>query len=41
MFTIYSDSQVKLKNAVEIAQRLNPVSLEGMVLERSPSYQTV
>ncbi len=39
IFTIYADSKVKLEEAVKIAKSLAPLQIEGMLLERIPSYK--
>lgn len=36
LFTIYADSENKLKNAVDIARKLRPMETEGIILERIP-----
>ncbi len=38
LFEIYSSSEYKLKQSVKLAKQLNPVHLEGMLLERIPDY---
>jgi AMP phosphorylase len=37
LFTIYADNNRKLENARSVAQRLSPIYVEGMVLERIPA----
>ncbi len=41
LFTIYSDNEKKLEEAVKLARHLNPLSIEGMILEKHPDYRTV
>ncbi|MCD6461358.1 MAG: AMP phosphorylase [Thermoplasmata archaeon] len=36
LFTIHADSERKLRDAVSVAQRLNPITVEGMILEQIP-----
>lgn len=36
LFTIYSEKKHKLETAVKMARRLNPVTVEGMLLEEIP-----
>lgn len=38
LFEIYSNSEYKLKQSVNLAKQLKPVRLEGMLLERIPDY---
>ncbi len=39
LYTIYADSKAKLDEAVKIAKMLKPLKIEGMLLERIPSYK--
>ncbi|MFQ5976142.1 MAG: AMP phosphorylase [Candidatus Hydrothermarchaeales archaeon] len=39
LFEIYSESEYKLKQALLLAKKLYPVKLEGMLMERIPSYR--
>jgi len=39
LYTIYADSKAKLDEAVKIAKMLKPLQIEGMLLERIPSYK--
>ncbi len=39
LYTIYADSKAKLDEAVKIAKMLKPLKIEGMLLERIPSYR--
>jgi len=39
LYTIYADSKAKLEEAVKIAKMLKPLQIEGMLLERIPSYK--
>ncbi len=41
LFTIYTDNERKLKNAKLIAQQLPPVTIEGMILKKIPSFHGV
>ncbi|NLT37925.1 MAG: AMP phosphorylase [Methanomassiliicoccus sp.] len=36
ILTIYADTQAKLDQAVELSRKLNPVSIEGMILAKLP-----
>ncbi|MFQ5887552.1 MAG: AMP phosphorylase [Candidatus Hydrothermarchaeales archaeon] len=38
LFEIYAESEYKLKQALTLAKKLYPVKLEGMLLERVPSF---
>ncbi len=38
LFEIYSNSEYKLKQSVNLTKQLKPVRLEGMLLERIPDY---
>lgn len=40
LYTVYSDSESKLSNAIQVANTARPVSLEGMVLRRIKSEQS-
>jgi AMP phosphorylase len=40
LFIIYSDSEAKLSNAIQMAISMPPVSIEGMILRRVKSNQT-
>ncbi len=39
LYRIYADSKAKLEEAVKIAKMLKPLQIEGMLLERIPSYK--
>ncbi len=39
LYTIYADSKAKLEEAVKVAKMLKPLQIEGMLLERIPSYK--
>ncbi len=39
LYTIYADSKAKLEEAVKLAKMLKPLKIEGMLLERIPSYK--
>ncbi len=39
LFTIYADNNRKLDHARSVAQRLSPIYVEGMVLERIPAHR--
>ena len=39
LYVIYADSKAKLEEAEKIAKMLKPLRIEGMLLERIPSYQ--
>jgi len=41
LFEIYSNSKYKLDQSVKLTKRLNPVHLEGMLLERIPTYMFI
>ncbi|MBC7108567.1 MAG: AMP phosphorylase [Methanomassiliicoccales archaeon] len=41
LFTIYAENEAKLERAVGLARRLEPVSIEGMVIARVPSFSRV
>ncbi len=41
IFTIYSDRNWRLQNAVEVGRQLMPVLVEGMLLDRVPSTHWV
>lgn len=41
LFTIYSDHGKKLKEAVKLSKHLNPINIEGMILECHPELKTV
>lgn len=36
VLTIYADSQAKLDQAVELSRKLNPITIEGMILAKLP-----
>jgi AMP phosphorylase len=36
VLTIYADSQAKLEQAVELSRKFNPVTIEGMILQKLP-----
>ncbi|MFV2041591.1 MAG: thymidine phosphorylase, partial [Candidatus Hydrothermarchaeales archaeon] len=38
LFEVYSDSKYLLDEAVKLARQNMPVSIEGMLIERIPSY---
>ncbi|NLI62283.1 MAG: AMP phosphorylase [Methanosarcinaceae archaeon] len=38
LYTIYADSEHKLKHAVELSRKLKPMRTEGIILDRVPSY---
>ncbi len=39
LYIIYSESKAKLNEAVKLAKMLRPLDIEGMLLERIPSYR--
>ncbi len=39
LYVIYADSKAKLEEAVKLAKMLKPLKIEGMLLERIPSYK--
>ena len=39
IFTIYADRKWRLDKAVEIARRLHPVMVEGMLIDRVPNIR--
>ncbi|MFO8110812.1 MAG: AMP phosphorylase [Thermoplasmata archaeon] len=41
LFTIYSDNEKKLKEALKLSRHLNPLAIEGMILEKHPDYRAV
>ncbi len=41
MYTIYSDYESKLKDAVNLANHLKPLKVEGMILESHPDVHSV
>ena len=41
LYEIFSESEYKLEQAVTLAKKLFPVKLEGMLLERIPSYSYI
>lgn len=41
LFTIYADNERKLEYAKSIAQRLPPITIEGMILQKIPSFHGV
>jgi AMP phosphorylase len=41
LYEIYSNSEDKLEHAVKLANRLRPVKLEGMILQRIPDYKVM
>ncbi len=41
MYTIYSDYESKLKDAVNLANHLKPLKVEGMILESHPDVQSL
>ncbi|MFA5311936.1 MAG: AMP phosphorylase [Methanomassiliicoccales archaeon] len=38
LFTIYAENDVKMQNALALARKLEPMTIEGMVLAKMPSY---
>ncbi len=41
LYTIYSDNKNSLGEAIKMANHLKPISIEGMILEKHPSYRLV
>jgi AMP phosphorylase len=41
LFTIYADNERKLDNAKVVANQLPPMKIEGMILQKIPSYHGV
>ncbi len=41
LYEIYSNSEDKLEQAVKLANRLRPIKLEGMILQRIPDYKVM
>ncbi len=41
LYTIYSDNKNNLEEAVKLANHLKPIYIEGMILEKHPSYRVV
>ncbi|RLF49042.1 MAG: AMP phosphorylase [Thermoplasmata archaeon] len=41
LLTIYSSNKTKLENALRVANKISPVSIEGMILEKMPSYREI
>ena len=41
LFTIYADNERKLENAKVIAQQLPPIKIEGMILQKIPSFHGI
>ncbi len=41
LYEIYSNSEDKLGQAVKLANRLRPIKLEGMILQRVPDYKVM
>jgi len=41
LLEIYAESKFKLKVAEKLARQLRPVSIEGMIIERIPSYPVI
>jgi len=41
LFTLYSNNKKKLEDAVLLAHKLQPITLEGMVIEHIPSYHAM
>ncbi len=39
LYVVYADSKAKLDEAVKLAKMLKPLKIEGMLLERIPSYK--
>lgn len=39
LYSIYADSKAKLEEAVKIAKMLKPLKIEGMLLERIPTFK--
>jgi AMP phosphorylase len=40
VLTIYADIQAKLDQAVELSRKLNPITIEGMILAKLPYNRT-
>jgi AMP phosphorylase len=36
VLTIFADSQAKLDQAIELSRKFNPVTVEGMILQKLP-----
>jgi AMP phosphorylase len=41
LFTIYTDNERKMKTAKSVAQQLPPINIEGMILQKIPSYHGI
>lgn len=41
LYTIYSDHRKYLDEAVKLAKHINPIEIEGMILEKHPSFKKV
>ncbi|MFO7990746.1 MAG: AMP phosphorylase, partial [Thermoplasmata archaeon] len=41
LFTIYSEKEKYLKEAVKLAKHEKPMTIEGMILEKHPAFKTV
>ncbi|GBE17704.1 pyrimidine-nucleoside phosphorylase [archaeon BMS3Abin16] len=41
LFEVYSDSKYKLDEAVKLARQHSPIAIEGMLIERIPSYSVL
>ncbi len=41
LYTVYSENENNLKEAVKLANHLKPFLIEGMILEKHPSYRLV
>lgn len=41
LYTIYAEHNKKLKEAVKLANHLQPLKIEGMILEKHPDYKNV
>ncbi len=41
LYTVYSENESNLKEAVKLANHLKPFFIEGMILEKHPSYRMV
>lgn len=41
LFTIYSEKEMCLKEAVKLAKHKNPMTIEGMILEKHPAFKKV
>ena len=41
LFTIYSEHEWKMQEALKLAIRLEPVKIQGMILARVPAFSRV